>query len=437
MKSKKNQTPDAWESAVSLINDFLKTKNRPGRPVEGLADRLRPDDRRRCQNLFYGVIRNITLIEWAINQNMRRPPKGVLRALLLAAGYELLAAVGGEGAAVEQVVHHAVGKAKRLVSAPEARLANAVLRKVPELLRARLEEKPSDAPGLALRYSHPEWLVIKWLREHGFDKTRILLEWNQRPADDFLRVFGPLPSEASDGLEPTPWPRFYRIVAGGWEAARALLASGRGYIQDPSTRLAPELLSPSGGENVLDLCSAPGGKTLLLADALQPGGGPGPVCLDRPGARFRRLEENLARYPWCGARPAAGELPGVTPADLEARGLPGRYDAVLLDVPCSNTGVFRRRADARWSLTAGAMRELTGLQQSFLQAAAAFVRPGGRLVYSTCSIEPEENREMVEAFVAAAGGTFSLESAHPHFPWDTGHDGGGAFLLRREGGGGS
>ncbi len=431
MKSKKNQTPDAWESAVSLINDFLKTKNRPGRPVEGLTDRLPPDERRRCQNLFYGVIRNITLIEWAINQNMRRSPKGVLRALLLAAGYELLASVRGQGAAVEQVVHHAVGKAKRLVSAPEARLANAVLRKVPEILRARLEETPSDAPGLAQRYSHPKWLVKKWLREFGLEETRGLLEWNQRPAEDFLRVFGPLPAEASDGLAPTPWPGFYRIVDNGWEAARVLLASGRGYIQDPSTRLAPELLSPSAGENVLDLCAAPGGKTLLLADALRSGGGPGPVCLDRPGVRFRRLEENLARYPWCAARPVGAELPGVTPADLESRNLPGVYDAVLLDVPCSNTGVFRRRTDARWSLTPEILRELTGLQAEFLRSAAAFVRPGGRLVYSTCSIEPEENRELVEGFATASGGTFTLESARPHFPWETGHDGGGAFLLRR------
>ncbi len=431
MKSKKNDVPDAWDSAVVLTNNLLKTRNRPGRPREGLADHLSSEDRRRCQNLFYGVIRNIALIEWSINQNMRRPPKGLLRALLLVAGYELLSGVRGEGAAFQQVVHHAVGKAKKLVSAPEARLANAVLRKVPEALEGRLAQAPSDPAGLALVYSHPEWLVSKWMRELGVEITARLLAWNQRPADDYLRVFGDLPPEAKGVLEPAPWPGFYSVGAGGWETARALLASGRAYIQDPSTRLAPGILGPSAGEQVLDLCAAPGGKTLLLAYALRPGGGPGPVCLDRPGARFHRLQENLARYPWSEARPVAGALPEATPADLESRGLPGFYDAVLLDVPCSNSGVFRRRADARWSLTPETLRELTGLQRRFLQAAAAFVRPGGRLVYSTCSLEPEENREIAEGFVSAGGDAFELESARPHFPWETGHDGGGAFLLRR------
>ena len=433
MKSKKNDAPDAWDSAVVSTHDLLKTKNKPGRPREGLADHLSSEDRRRCQNLFYGVIRNIALIEWGINQNMRRPPKGLLRALLLVAGYELLCGVRGEGPAVQQVVHHAVGKAKKLVSAPEARLANAVLRKVPETLEGRLAQTPSDAAGLALVYSHPEWLVSKWMRELGFETTSRLLAWNQRPADDYLRVFGDLPREAKDVLEPTPWPGFYSLGSGGWETARALLAAGRAYVQDPSTRLAPELLCPAVGEQVLDLCAAPGGKTILLADALRPGGGPGPVSLDRPGARFRRLRENLARYPWSEARPVAAALPEATPADLESMGLPGVYDAVLLDVPCSNTGVFRRRADARWSLTPETLRELTGLQQRFLQTAATFVRPGGRLVYSTCSLEPEENREIAEGFVSARRGAFELETARPHFPWETGHDGGGAFLLRRVG----
>ncbi len=433
MKSKKTVAPDAWESAVALTNEFFKSDRRLARLQEGTATELPQEERRRRQSLLYGVARNIALIEWAIKQNVRRIPKGRLKALLLVAGFEILADVReNEGARAPQVVHHAVDRAKRLLSAPEARLVNAVLRRLRETFRSALVEEPASADDLARLYSHPKWLVERWICAFGWDRVRSLLAWSQEPAPDYLRLYVEPPEGVADGLIPTEWPGFVRIGAGGWPLAQELLASGRAYVQDPSTRLAPELLAPVAGENVLDLCASPGGKTLLLAARLGEGAGDRDlVALDRPGPRLRRLEENLSRYPWCRAVAYGGSLPEIVPGDLAARGLPEAYDAVLIDVPCSNSGVFRRRVEARWLLTETGLKELVGLQRRLLRAAAVFVRPGGRLVYSTCSIDEEENTAQVAAFLEAVEGRFVGENSRVHYPWETGHDGGAAFLMRR------
>ncbi len=433
MKRKKKQTPNAWCEAVELTDQFLKTNERADSLWERTTGRLHDNERRRCRNLFFGVLRNVTLIEWAIKQNVRVLPRGRLRALLMVAGFELLEGRERAPQADPLVVHHAVERAKELVTAPEVRLVNAVLRRLPETLGSRMAAEARGSGGLALRYSHPEWLVSRWIGAFGWDRARELLRWNQEPAPWYLRVFGELSDDEAGILEASRWAGFYRVPGGGREIAERLMEAGRGYSQDPSTRLGPELLAPKAGESVVDLCAAPGGKSLWLAEVAGKGDAGGTlVSLDLPGGRLERLKENLSRYPRSRETRVVGmDLLEASSNALEERGLPGAYDAVLLDAPCSNTGVFRRRVDARWLLEPPKIAELAALQLRLLRVAAGLVRPEGRIVYSTCSVEAEENREVAEAFAAESRGRFVLEKATEHFPWKTGHDGGGAFLLRR------
>ena len=340
---------------------------------------------------------------------------------------------------------------------------NAVARKLAEALPLQ-DMPPVGAPAAALTeyYSHPLWLVKRWLGQHGDAATHALLEWNQRPAPIYARSREQdfdLNKYNSDGKELSPlfsssvWPHFYEVAPGRWAELEPLLKKGRFYVQDPSARLPVELLAPGLGEWVLDACAAPGGKSLLIADTLTQfatngelgakeadlssylanygkSAREGVAALDLPGERMERLGENLAR----------AKLPvTLVPADLRSdpalmlrgQGLPDAYAAVLVDAPCTNTGVMRHRVDVKWRLQAGDFRRHAQQQLVLLEAAARLVAPGGRLVYSTCSIDPEENEEVVAAFLGRAGGAFTLASQVLSKPWAAGHDGGGAFLLRR------
>jgi 16S rRNA (cytosine967-C5)-methyltransferase len=208
------------------------------------------------------------------------------------------------------------------------------------------------------------------------------------------------------------------------------LESGRAYVKDPSTRLATALLKAQPGEAILDLCAAPGGKAFEIAQDLKGKGSL--LALDLPGERMERLDQNLARLqsPGLHCSSLAHDLLTLQAADLEARDLPSKFDAVLLDAPCSNTGVIQRRTDVKWRLQAKDLTACAELQSELLAAASRFVKPGGRLVYSTCSIEITENAARVESFLQSpAGANFQLKDHRLSFPWETGHDGAGAFLL--------
>jgi 16S rRNA (cytosine967-C5)-methyltransferase len=353
-----------------------------------------------------------------------------LQALLAIAGAEL---IEKPEVATAAIVDNAVEQSKRQLSAPEAGLVNAVLRRAAPALR----ETPPPAAGatpeeLASYFSHPTWLVKRWLEEFGADATHRLLEWNQATAHVHLRWRAATPPPA--GLEPKPWAGWFRLAHGHWADIQAALAAGHCYLQDPATRLAPELAAPAAGEQWLELCAAPGGKTLQLADLM---GGGRIVAVDRAGGRLKRFEENVARWRAAGLATEIVLLGAdglaLTGEELAARDLPTQYDGVFIDVPCSNTGVIRHRVDAKWRLKPDEFTQLAEVQGRMLAAAARFVRPGGKLVYSTCSLEPEENAEVIEAFLdGEAGGAFTLEASALGRPWEHGHDGAGAFRLRRK-----
>ncbi|HTT57537.1 MAG TPA: transcription antitermination factor NusB, partial [Opitutaceae bacterium] len=266
----------AWPQAVRLLERWLDRRERvdallaeaPGPAADAEATR----DRARCQHLLVGAIRHLGRLNAAIDRCVPRAPRARLRATLLVGGFELLEAGGapdGEEQAAK-VVHHAVTQAKTFLSPAEARLVNAVLRKLATAAELRA---PPPGPGagaaeLAGHYSHPEWLVRRWLAQFGAGATASLLSWNQTPPPVYARWRAPRESPP-DWLQATAWPGFWLVPAGRWPEVEPLLAAGALYLQDPSTQAPASLLDPQPGESVLDLCAAPGGKSLLLADLLE------------------------------------------------------------------------------------------------------------------------------------------------------------------------
>ncbi len=419
-------TPAPWSLAVLSLERWIEQQVRLDRLVEDLPRSLVGVARARCQHLLYGALRHRGRVDRHLFSLVTRPPRARLQALFWVAGFELLE--GGEEGHAARVVHHAVGEAKSLTSEPEARMANAVLRKLATALAADVAPgKLAAAEPLGAYYSHPEWLVQRWLVQWGAPTTRKLLEWNQAPAPVYARwrlSAEPVPA----WLEPTAWPTFYRVTPGHWPEVESALAAGHLYLQDPSTRLAVDLLAPQAGESILDGCASPGGKCLAIADRIARGC---LVAVDLPGDRIQRLQENLGRIRHLDTALVEGDIGRLHRETLAERNLPTVYDAVLLDVPCSNTGVMRHRVDVRWRLSPNDFRQHARQQGTLLWGASRWVAPGGRLVYSTCSLDAEENAEVVSDFVERSRGRFSLEKAVVSYPWESGHDGAGAFLLRR------
>jgi 16S rRNA (cytosine967-C5)-methyltransferase len=383
------------------------------------------------QNVCYGVARNLRLLDFWIDhlsEGGNRRPDHRTRTTLRMGLYELMHMETAAHAAVHEAVTLA-GKAGAYV--------NAILRRA---LRERssLEEMASGA-SLAVRCSHPDFLVDRWVEHFGFAQTEALCAWDQQPAPVYVRendlrvASGSMSSIAGTRVE-------WNLIGGEATDFRKVeqlplreLEAGRVYAQDPSTALACCLLAPQAGQRVLDACASPGGKTALLAGMM---GNRGQIlATDARTSRLGRLRENLDRL---GVR-----IAGVQCVDwgrehgaaLDEFG--GAFDRILVDVPCSNSGVLRRRVDARWRINRADFARLGGEQLAILADAARFLAPGGRLVYSTCSVDPEENRGVVDAFLTSSAG-WLLEGEKISFPPDSGYDGSyAAALVRNEGVGSS
>ncbi len=421
----------AWPTAARLIARWLDRRERTDALLDGLPRNFSGAERARCQHLVLGVIRHYGRIDAALSRLVPHPPRFSTRAVLFVAGFELIEAAQDDDAGrVAKIVHHAVEQTKSLASPAEARLVNAVVRKLAPALGQPAPTLNVSAEELGEYFSHPAWLVKNWLAQFGPESTRALLEWNQRPAPVYARWRGAEGSAPPDFLKLTRWPGLFEIESGHWSKVEPLLKAGTIYLQDPSTRTPAELLAPQPGETIIDLCAAPGGKSLLMADMMKAGR---LVAVDLPGARIDRLKENLSHTTGVDVALIQADLLENIAMVLREHRMPEAYDGVLLDVPCSNTGVMRHRVDVKWRLQPGDFKKHPKQQLSLLHAAARLVRPGGRLVYSTCSIDAEENEHVVRAFIASkAGGPFTVEKTVLSYPWTTGHDGAGAFLLKRE-----
>ncbi len=447
VKAALEATPRApWPAAARLVARWLERRERLDALLETLPSALVGTERARCQHLVVGVVRNFGRIDAALGRLVNHPPRFATRAILYIVGFELIESVDAplaDGKAAK-VVHHAVEQTKALASPAESRLVNAVARKlIPEMARPA-PAAGAPAAALAEYYSHPEWLVKRWLTQFGVESAEAFLRWNQQPPVTYARWRKP--GVAVPGwMTPTPWPDFYEVAGGHWSDVNQALTRGDIYLQDPSTRLPVELLAPARGESILDLCAAPGGKSVLIADTLLSARENETnkeasiygrlVAMDLPTARLDRLKENLSRVDGIEVALVQGDLLEGDPGRLlrEEHHLPDSYAAVLLDAPCSNTGVIRHRPDVKWRLQEGDFAKHPKQQLALLHAASRLVAPGGRLVYSTCSVDADENRGVIKAFFESrAGSPFTAEKDIVSLPWASGHDGAAAFLLRRQ-----
>ncbi len=262
----------------------------------------------------------------------------------------------------------------------------------------------SDADSLAETHSFPPFLVRRFLRRYGVVATIDLLETLNRPAPITLRIRGNaidpsalVASLREEGIETIPSPLLpgALCVTVGAPQRTASFRAGLIYIQDEASQLVAELLRPLPTNSpVVDLCAAPGGKILAIADAL-PRSGPRPIAADRSLARLRLLRDNVSR--------GGTADPLYVVMDARRPALRGTFHRVLLDAPCSGTGIIRRHPEIRWRRSEEAIHEFARKQGEMLEAAWRIVAPGGRLIYAVCSLEPEEGPERIAA----------LREAHP------------------------
>jgi len=383
---------NARAQALDLIQRWQRSRQ--------FADELLADVREvraLTTELFYGWLRNKSALEFIQNRQAVKPPRPVLAALIQLGLYQLHFLKIPAHAAV----HETVALAKEHASPAEVKFVNAVLRRANPSLAA--------APPW-IRWSQPEWLWNRWVSRYGEADTLALCRWNNQPPPVYARLntlratsgtgILPVPGIRQDGQDARPTICFEVANATEFFASDAWKC-GWFYIQDPSTLIAVDVLDPQPGESVLDLCAAPGGKTTYIAQKMQNRGRI--VATDSSEARLKLVVENCRRL-------------GVEIVTVARQIPPEKFDRVLVDAPCSNTGVMRRRPDLRWRLAEKEITRLAGVQRELLEIAGKSVKPGGVVVYSTCSLEPEENEQIL------------APPARATFPPRDGMD--GAFVAR-------
>ncbi len=371
------------QAAVSALRAWAKGHDYAETLVERHAQRrmLSPADRRLLQAILFSVLRHRRLLDHWISVLREGKLDPETRDVLRVGLCQILLLGLPDHAAVNETVEAGKAAVRGLI--------NAVLRRAISS-RQRLLDESHDLPP-AILHSHPDWLFNRWKAAYGKAQAIELMEWNNEPADTYFRS-NPLVDTPEDlpGMPLEEAPGFHLLDG---PLPTALLASGAVYIQDPATRHCVELLAPQAGEEILDACAAPGGKAFLIAAAM--GSADTLTCTDSNEKRLPRLKENLQRLHASSAEVSCHNWTEAAPAAWH-----GAFDGILLDVPCSNTGVIRRRVDVRWRLQAPDIDKITETQRKILENALPCLKPGGRIVYSTCSIEAQENHDLITAFLA-------------------------------------
>jgi 16S rRNA (cytosine967-C5)-methyltransferase len=378
---------------------------------------LEPRDASLVTALVQGTLRHRALLDhhlaFLTGPRWEGLPLWIRQALRLGALQILVLTRVPRAAAVDE----SVKLAKTYGHPGTAGLVNAVLRRLAGGALAPLPDPAEDPAGhLAVAHSHPRWLVERWLARYGGEATARLLEAdNVEPRVSVRANAARTTTEAlaaalrAEGLaiEPGPNGGPVLLVSEGFTAARSpLFRNGSLSLQDEAEACVVPILDPRPGDAALDVAAAPGGKASQIAEAVSPRGFV--VALERHLSRARALRANLSeRLALDRAFTVCGD--GVAPP------VRGPFHRVLVDAPCSGLGVLRRRADARWRKEPRSIDEMAALQAPLLEAAAPLVRPGGVLVYSVCSLEPEETESIVTPFLHRHP-EFSLDDARPFLP---------------------
>ena len=400
-EAERTATP-AREIALKALHRAEDRDNLPRDALDELFRRYALCDRDRAfaTELVYGAIRWRRRLDWMLGQLLRGKPDSLtpwIRLILHMGLYQLMMMDRVPDAAA---THTSVQLAKRYGHRGTVRLTNAVLRTA--IRKRDLLSGPArggdPVTDLSDTHSYPLWLAKRWIERYGAESAAALMEAGNRPPPLTVRVntSRSTPRDLSDSLarqgiqvKPGRWlADFLSIRHAGDLRALPAHEAGLFQVQDESAGLAVRLLGPEAGETVIDLCCAPGGKTTYIAQIVGAGGQV--IACDSSPHRLRRVEEHRRRMGLGQVRLAVmdGRSPGM---DFKA-------DRVLVDAPCSGLGVIARRPDLRWRRKAEDIDRLRREQLALLESGAALVKPGGVLVYSTCTIEPEENEEVVAAF---------------------------------------
>jgi 16S rRNA (cytosine967-C5)-methyltransferase len=404
--------------------------------------RLSPPDQALGRELVYGTTRMRLLLDHHLATSCDRPLLKLASPVRTALRMGLYQMLFLDRVPVHAAVHESVTLVKR--SDPGSTgFANAVLRRLAERRPLPSPEGVDEAGTLSIVHSHPLWMVERWLARLGPGDAREVLEADNRAHPLTMRVAPGLREQVLAALtregwavEPLEWPADSFVLSGrgaGLFESESFLR-GDWIVQDWTPQAMMELVPAVPGARVWDVCAAPGGKSVGLSWRVGPSGAV--LASDVSPLRTRRLRENLRRVGASNVRVHEGDV----------RRLPGseKYDVVWLDAPCTGTGVLSRRADLRWRLSPEDVGRHAAQQAALLEEVHRRVYPGGCLVYSTCSLEDEENDAVVGAFLAAHPGfrarTPSLPGSFPGArPRPSGllilptsrHDGGYVAVLER------
>jgi 16S rRNA (cytosine967-C5)-methyltransferase len=370
----------------------------------GALTALAPPDRARAQRLALATLRNLTRADRVLKPWLRKNPPPQVRAILRVAVTELFS----EGAAAHGVVSEAVSQTRASGRKAESftGMVNAVLRRVAETPREDWDRHPvEELPG---------WLRGRLMSAYGKPATIAMEAAHAKGAPIDLTPKDGDAAALAERVGGQALPTGSVRLAGSVQVSDLPgYETGDWWVQDAAAAMAARVLAPQPGERVLDLCAAPGGKTLQLASA-----GAKVTALDISETRLERLGENLARCRLTAETVTADALEWAPEAP---------FDAVLLDAPCSATGTIRRHPDLPHIRDASGLKELFALQSALIDRALSFLRPGGRLVFATCSLLPEEGERQVSAVLDRHSGltidqaALDLPGVEPH--WVTGETG--------------
>lgn len=416
---------DTWEQHRSPTDELIAELD------AALTD---DRDRRFARQLVLGTLRWRLRLDWIIGHFSRPSVAELEPRVLNILRLGILQIHFMDRVPERAAIHTCVELAKRHGARAASGLINAVLRSFQrQPNRVRFPDLTSDTVRyLSLYYSHPEWLVERWRQRWDTEFVRQILETNNTPSPLWLRL-NPLRSSAEElcaqiDLDAGP-AGYFRARVAHQALHSAAYTAGHFQIQDPSAGLAVTLLAPQPGERVLDACSAPGGKATQIAERMNDTGLV--AAADVSATRLQRLRENIARLGLRSVHPVVSDA---------GQSSLGPFDRVLVDVPCSGTGIIGRHPDARWNRAPEQLADLVQRQRTILSTAYTQLRPGGTLVYSTCSLEREENEDVVEWFLERTPSA-RIEDAQAYLTTDGSaaryvqtipghHSGDGAFAAR-------
>jgi 16S rRNA (cytosine967-C5)-methyltransferase len=354
---------------------------------------LSPNDRSLCHETTLGVLRRKLYLDHLIDElSNGRKLDAEVRVALRIGLFQMLF--------LDRVpAHSAINEGVELVSRAKKSSAkgfvNALLRK---FQREPFDPKYNDSvEEISILTSHPRWLVERWISRFGIDETRALCESNNRTPILSFRLVGTEKekSETLGELEPNPNLRRSEFVDGCFLASRIdgdllkLAEAGRIYFQDEGSQLVANAVIAEGGSRILDVCAAPGGKTTVIASATNTS----VVAGDIRGSRVQRLRDLCEKQKAANVSIVQYDAESSLPFDEAS------FDSVFVDVPCSGTGTIRHNPEIRYSLASSDLEELSDKQLRILRNASEMVKPGGTLIYSTCSMETEENEVVCERFL--------------------------------------